>query len=118
MKKQLNQLFGLFPSKLPTGVAEFKDWADSIFYTYDLPDMPSYRQALASMIMHLGPTVDRKPKLFFAKSVKKAQANQIAYEEIQKLKKAEAEYIASTIALENTKLEATDGAANEQPVQE
>lgn len=98
MKQLLNKLKGMFPSKLPTGTADFDSWAVSIFTTYNLPDMPSYRNAIASMIMHLGPTTDKKPLLFFAKAVRKAQANQIAYEEIQKLKQAENDYIAATLA--------------------
>lgn len=118
MKKQFHKVLGLFPSKLPTGVAEFDSWSSSIFDTYGLPNLPSYRQAVASMIMHLGPTVDKKAKFFFAKAVRKAQANQIAYEEIQKLKKAEAEYIAATIALETTPLEDALGTENVQPVQQ
>lgn len=73
-------------------MGEFETFCDSIFFTYDLPDLPSYRHAIASMIMHLGPTVAVKPKRFFALSVLKAMSNQIAYENIQKLKKQEEEY--------------------------
>lgn len=81
----------LFPSPLPTGMQEFDLFCDSIFATYDLPNNPSYRQAIATMIMHLSPTTFYKPKLFFAISVKKAMSNQIAYENIQILKQQEKE---------------------------
>jgi hypothetical protein len=51
--------------------------------------MPSYKQALASMIMHLGTTKFYAPKRFFALSIKKAMANQTAYEVIQQIREAE-----------------------------
>ena len=80
----------LFPSKLPTkGAAELDVFCASIFDLYGIPDMPSYRHAIATMIMHLGPQADRKSKSFFARSVKKAMANQIAYELIDHLRKEE-----------------------------
>jgi fructosamine-3-kinase len=60
--------------------------------------MSSYRQAVASGIMHLGMTVDKRSKSYFAKCIKKAMANQIAYENIQLLKQQEQEYIAATLA--------------------
>lgn len=115
MKQLIPHLKGLLPSRLPVGVTEFENWSKDIFDTYGLPNLPSYQQALASMIMHLGPTVDRKPKYYFAKAVRKAQANQIAYEQIQKLKKAEQEYIAATLAVAETPLEAVN---DDKPIQE
>lgn len=114
-KKWLAYACAHYPTPLPVGVAEFKAWSDSIFQIFGLPDMPSYRQALASMVMHLGPTVSRQPKAFFAKSVKKAMANQVAYEMIQSLKKQEQEYISSTIYKDPSK--APDGADDPSPVQ-
>lgn len=48
--------------------------------------MPSYRHAIATMIMHLGPTTSRKSNYYFASSIRKAMANQIAYQVIQDLK--------------------------------
>ncbi len=93
---------GFLPSRLPLGMTEFDDFCTSIFKTYSLPDLPSYRHAIASMVMHLGPTTANKPKWFFAKSVRKAMANQIAYENIQKLKKQEQEYMDRTQAKEVT----------------
>jgi hypothetical protein len=85
-----NKTLGLFPTKLPLGMTDFDRFCDSIFDTYELPNDPSYKHAIASMIMHLGPTVASKPKRFFALSVQKAMANQIAYQNIQLLKKNEA----------------------------
>jgi hypothetical protein len=86
LKKFLSFLLSFFPTTLPTGMAEFTAFCDSIIWTYDLPDLVSYRHAIASMVMHLGPTTISKPKRYFAISVKKAMANQIAYENIQLFK--------------------------------
>lgn len=85
-KKTFHKLTGFFPSKLPTGAQAFDGFCDSVFSTYTLPDLPSYRGAIATMILHLGPTTSYKPKFYFAKSVRKAQANQVAYEKLQELK--------------------------------
>lgn len=85
-KKLMKLALGAVPSKLPRGIEEFDEYCRSIFELYDLPDLPNYRLAIASIIMHLGPTVTRSPKLFFAKSIHKADTNEAAFEAIQKLK--------------------------------
>ncbi len=102
MKKLLSKLRGFFPTRLPTGKTEFDTFCLKIFDIYDLPDMRSYREAIATMIMHSGPTVSTKSLYYFAKSIRKAQANQVAYnmlmvfkeeakaeEEAEKLEKSE-----------------------------
>lgn len=48
--------------------------------------MPSYRHAIASMILHLDTLITHKPKRFFAKAIRKSMANQVAFEKIQLLK--------------------------------
>lgn len=80
------QFVGLFPHNLPTGEEEFGRFCDTIFATYNLPDMKSYREYVATMIMHLPPTCHKSKLLYFGKSIKKAQANQSAYNMIQKFK--------------------------------
>jgi hypothetical protein len=79
---------------LPTTLEGFHQFADSIFEDYELPNLPSYRHAIATMIMHLDPTVIEVERSYFAKSIKKAMANQIAYDVIQTIKKEEAEKLA------------------------
>jgi hypothetical protein len=91
IKRFYYQLLGFFPAHLPTGLADLGKFCDDLFFTYELPDLPSYRHAVASMIMHLSPTTIRKPKRFFALSVKKAMANQVAFELIQQIKEKEKE---------------------------
>lgn len=89
INKKLKMLLNMVPTKLPIGLKEFDEYCVSIFKTYDLPDLPSYRNAIATMIMHIPPTVFYKPKHFFGVSVKKAMANQTAYEIIQQIREDE-----------------------------
>jgi hypothetical protein len=95
-EKFLAKVMGRLPNALPKGMWEFDNFAQQIFYTYDLPDLPSYRQAIATMIMHLPPQTDRVPLVYFAKSLRKSMANQIAYETIQQIKEAEKSTAAET----------------------
>ena len=67
IKKLFFYVLGFIPQPLPTkGITELDQWSERIFTTYDLPDMPSYRQAIASMIMHLGNTTHYKAPYYFA----------------------------------------------------
>lgn len=87
--KVYHYISGFFPHALPRGRNQFEAFCGNIFFAYDLPDFPSYRHSVATMIMHLDPTHHRKAPYFFAKSIKKAMANQVAYEMIQEIKEAE-----------------------------
>lgn len=80
IKRLVNKVMGALPSPIPTGTTEFHAWADSIASTYTLPtaDTDSIRYALATMIMHLGPTVAYKPKLYFVFALRAAASKQIA----------------------------------------
>lgn len=88
-KKWVIRLLGRFKWKLPEGVEALKIFQDRIFYAYGLPDHPTYRHAIATMVMHLPPTQDRQTLVFFARSIRKAMANQIAYNEMQKINAAQ-----------------------------
>lgn len=80
------QFLGIFPTRLPVGMTEFNIWAQSVIKTYGLPNNDSVVFSLAVMVLHLDSTTDRKPKLYFAKSVRKAMSNQIVSQVIQDLK--------------------------------
>lgn len=107
----IRRIQGRFPTKLPKGSSDFDKFADSIIKTYNIPDMHSYRQAIATMILHLDPLTDRKPKKYFALSIMKAMANEVAYSKIQEFKKLAEEKAKK----EKEELEATASlAAHEQ----
>lgn len=80
---------------LPMGELDFDDFSDSVLKTYNIPDLPSYRHAIAASMMHLPPTQAKKSKRYFGFIVRKAVSNQIAYEKIQSYKQQEDEYIKS-----------------------
>jgi hypothetical protein len=88
MKKLLKKIRNLFPSLLPRNAEALDLFCKDLFETYDLPDMPGYRQAIGTMIMHLGPTTALKSKTYFALAVYKAQANEVAYDQVLKARKA------------------------------
>lgn len=83
-KSLIHKVRGLFPSQLPTGVDDFNAYILSILDIYSIPHEKSYFSAIATMIMHLPPTCHKKSKFYFAKSIRKAQSNQVAYEIIMR----------------------------------
>lgn len=96
--KQLSE-----PRPLPMGRAEFDEWSDRLISgaLVKTEDKRSQRFALASMIMHLGPTEDHKPDNFFIHSLRKAACNQVAHAMIMEIKgeqKAEMEAAAKAVA--------------------
>lgn len=78
--KTYNYFAGFFPSRLPVGMTEFDAWAEKIASTYQLPtkDLESVKFTLASIVIHLGPSDDKKPNWFFVKQLRAASAKQIA----------------------------------------
>lgn len=108
IKKQLNKVKSYFPTRLPIGMTEFNDWTSSIVNTFDLPDNDSTRFGLAVMITHLQPTEFTKSKRYFAISVKKSMANQIAFANMEELKaKQKAQIAAEQAAVAAKALEVT-----------
>lgn len=76
--------------ELPLGMQAFEDWSDRIISGSLLPaDNISQKFALASMLMHLGPTVDHEADLYFIKSLRKAAINQVAHAKLTEIKEAD-----------------------------
>lgn len=84
--KFFQRLLARFPTAVPMGVSDFNDWADSIINLYGFPNNDSVRFALATIIMHLGPTAAYKSKHYFAVTIKAAAAKQVAGQVFQDLK--------------------------------
>lgn len=100
LKRLVGKALAFFPYKLPVGITEFNRFSDRIFFTYQLPNLPSYKQAIAASIMHLPTHTTRKSPRWFAIGIRKAMANQIAYEviyEIKEREKKEKESIVSSL---------------------
>lgn len=80
---------------LPMGRAAFEEWSDRIISGALLPcagDEQIFREgqkfALASSLIHLGPTESHKPDAYFIHTLRKYAINQVAHEISQELKTA------------------------------
>lgn len=97
---------------MPLTPEEFEEWSERIISgalivkTDDAKALrTSQRFALASIIMHLGPTESHKPDAYFIHSLRKGAANQVAHavlckiKEEQKAKEEAAKKVADDLAL-------------------
>lgn len=92
---------------LPVTADDFEKFCDDIFEEHAFPKAMSYKQMIASMILHLDTTTTKAPKLYFAKAIKKAQANEVAFNVIQDCKDQEIK--AQAEQAERLKTVATNG---------
>jgi hypothetical protein len=103
MKRLLARLLAYFPTKLPVGLTAFHAWADSIIdITGEFADRDSMKWAIASNLIHLPTTTDRKSKEYFARTLRKAAANQVASQVFQDIKQKQADKAAADKAAEVT----------------
>lgn len=86
VRKLIDKVRAFFPSPVPQGVSEFESWAKSIIDLYEFPDNDSVRFALATMILHSGPTAAYTSKRYFALMVKAGAAKQVASQVFQDIK--------------------------------
>jgi len=99
-----NQIRGFFPTRLPVGVAAFEEWTDHIMATYDMPtdSRASVQFVLASIVLHLGETVYRKPNFYFYKVIQTSAAKQVSSYVFQEIKaQQQAAATASTTQVAN-----------------
>lgn len=87
LKKKLLRLRHLFPSALPIYKEEWDPFLNKVFDLYELPDVPNYRHAVCSMIMHL--QKDTVTLRTLAASIRKAMTNQLAFHLIQQINEDE-----------------------------
>lgn len=77
------------PRPLPVGAGEFDTWADRIVSGACLPaDPDSQKFAIASMVLHLGPTESHKEDAYFIHSLRKSAANQVAHAKMEEIRTA------------------------------
>jgi len=115
IRKSALKLKNLLPTALPRGMTEFESWASSIIDTYDFPNNDSVRFALATMILHSGPTDAYKSKHFFSLCVKASMAKQIAggaFQDIKTRQLAAQKQVEAT-----TPIPAVASSVQQQPIQ-
>lgn len=76
------------PTQLPNTPDKHEAWSASVCELSGYPLNDSFRQALAIMILHLGPTTSYKAKQYFIRSLDKTAANQIASHVIETIREA------------------------------
>lgn len=89
LKRLKLQIQQISPKKVPISVSELDQFTTDILMANDLPDLPEYRRVIATAIMHLGPIEDKKSGRFFGRSLRRALANQAAFDKIQDIVQAE-----------------------------
>lgn len=77
--RALKQALAFVPTRLPIGRSEFEKWSADVLYTYGWPKNDSMIFALASMIMHVGPTGAYKAKRYFGLCLHAGAAKQVAH---------------------------------------
>jgi len=87
IKRNYALLRAFFPTKLPQGMSEFNDFAASIIDLYNFPkDNDGFINMIATMIQHFDRDVCSVPKYKFARLMRKAVSNEVAFYVIQDLK--------------------------------
>lgn len=113
IKFLVRQVRGLFPQRVPTGLTEFNTLISEVIELYNPPgNERSIRFVISSLLMRLGPTEVFKSKWYFASSLIRAAAAQVAVHVQEEIKKQQAEEYAQQQAEATAK-----AASNEQPVQ-
>lgn len=74
------------PSSLPQSGQAMDIFIADVLELASLPDNSSFRTAIATQIMHIGPDSAKATKRSFIVALRKAVANQLAYEVIQREK--------------------------------
>ncbi len=69
---------------------EFDAWIDRLFS--GVGNLTATKDSLAfawsEMVMHLGPTEDHKPDIYFIKAARKAAANQVCWSNLTRIRDA------------------------------
>lgn len=114
VKKLFKKIKSYFPQRLPVGVTAFNFWADEIIVLAKCPNNDSFKFALATMIINLGPTRNKAPKNYFVKALQAGMAKQVASGIMYDLKeKQKAEELKAKIKAEDTAAKLTVVSSNE-----
>lgn len=80
------KLRALFPSRIPTAPAAFEHWVVSTLDLFEITDTPIHRNAIYTLIMHMGNTQTHHTKYHFAKALRRAQLQETTYAAIETLR--------------------------------
>lgn len=108
------------PQALPTTVEQLDLWVNQVLKGFKLPEQPSYRQRIAELIMHNQPVDSHTMKpITLVNGVKRAMANQIAYNLIDDIRvKAKEERLAAEKAAVEAKIKECEATHTEASLNE
>lgn len=86
LKRYKLKIKHLWPEKIPISQDELNQLISEVICAEDVPNDPTYHHAIAAAVMHLGPVTHRKARRFFAKSIRRSIANQVAFNKIEALR--------------------------------
>lgn len=93
MKTQIKRVVrfaaALVPTALPQSDAAYEAWADDVLDLARLPSNDSFKQALGTQVLHLGPTTAYKAKFYFILGLKAAVSKQTAYNAVDTVRQKE-----------------------------
>ena len=113
MKLLIKRLLSHLPTKLPVGITEFHDWADSIIeLAGKYANEDSLKFAIATMILHADAKHGFLPKSYFVMRLRKVAANQVASQVFTDIKIKQQE--AATAAANQPTVEVTPAVTTEQ----
>ena len=79
LKFFLELVASYFPSKLPDSVKTHEDWAGSILKLGGYPDNDSFRNAIATQLLHLNTDTHYASKQHFIRTIRRGIVNQVAW---------------------------------------
>lgn len=89
VKRALRTVASYIPTDLPQTDAAFQAWMSDVLNLAKLPENDSFANALATQVLHLGPTVSSKPKAYFVSGLKAAVSKQAAYSVVEDIRRRE-----------------------------
>jgi hypothetical protein len=110
-KLLIKKMLSVFPSDLPVGMTAFNKWMDEVLeLTGPIADKTSMTWLVSNEIMHVKSGMDRVPKRYFVKVLRKFAANQLAAAKVNEIKlqqEAAQKAAQQTVAADTTQPEKT-----------
>ena len=79
LRLALKRVLAKMPTRLPQGLTEFEAWVNDIYeLSGTVMTLDSARFALATTIINLPPTANRRPKSYFVQVLQKGSASEVA----------------------------------------
>ena len=86
LKRLIKKALGFIPEELPNTGIDFDLWVEELLDLYGFRQDDSYKEFLASAIMHLDHRVTKVSKRTFAQTLTRQIANRVAYGKIEQMR--------------------------------